>query len=248
MRIVQAVFLDVGWTLAYPQVSMWEIFADLCAQAGAPTTPEACEQLVRHLWRSGQSHAEAQFHAGASYPDSDEMFAGQFVQTGMVIFSQMGVTDGHADLTQRFLQAFWNETNWARFPDTLDGLAALKARGVRLGVLSNAPSDMPRFLERLGILPYLDFAVVSALEGMKKPDRRIFAAALARAGVEPAAALHVGDMYFEDIVGGRAAGVNTLLMERGRNALFPSFRESDGRGLTAAALVTSLGDVVERLR
>jgi putative hydrolase of the HAD superfamily len=247
VRIVQAVFLDVGWTLAYPQVSMWEIFADLCTQAGVATTPEACEGLVRTLWSSGLRHAEAQFHAGASYPDSDEMFAGQFAQMGMLIFSQMGVTDGQAELTQRFLQAFWNDTNWVTYPDTLEGLAALKARGGRLGVLSNAPSDMPRFLERLGILPYLDFTVVSALEGMKKPDRRIFAAALARAGVEPAAALHVGDMYLEDIVGGRAAGVNTLLMERGKHALFPSFPESDGRGLEPATVVTSLAGVLERL-
>ena len=39
-------------------------------------------------------------------------------------------------------------------------------------------------------------------------------------------------MYLEDILGGRGAGVHTLLMERGTRSLFPSFRESEGRDLT----------------
>ena len=33
MATIRAVFLDVGWTLAYPQKSMWQIFADLCADS-----------------------------------------------------------------------------------------------------------------------------------------------------------------------------------------------------------------------
>ncbi len=239
--------MDVGWTLAYPRASIWDVFAELCSDAGVPTTPEACETMVRSLWSSGQVHAEQRFHDGACYPDSDEEFAGQFAQMGQLIFSQRGVADGHAQLAQRFLRAFWSEENWQVFPEVHDALAALRARGVRLGVLSNAPSNLPSFLERLGITPYLDFAVVSAIEGVKKPDGRIFEVTLSRASVAPGDALHVGDMYLEDIVGGRAAGVHTLLMERGRHAIFPNYRESDGRNIDAGAVVTDLTQVVDRL-
>src|SRR5262249_28776812 len=158
---IRAVFLDMGWTLAYPRASLWEIFADLCTEAGPPTAPDACEQLVRTLWSHGQAQAERQFQSGACYADSDEEFAGLFAQMGRLIFSKMGVPDGHDELARRFLQRFWNETNWAAFPETVEVLAALRARGVRLGVLSNAASDLPRFLDRLGVSPYLDFVVVS---------------------------------------------------------------------------------------
>jgi HAD superfamily hydrolase (TIGR01549 family) len=244
---IRALSLDVGWTLAYPHASMWEIFADLCSGAGVRTSPEACEQLVRGLWSAGSEHAEQRFREGARYSDSDAEFAGLFLQMGRMIFAQMGVAGGHEELMQRFLQRFWNEENWSAFPEVADVLAALRARGVRLGVLSNAPSNLPSFLDRLGLTPYLDFVVVSAVEGVKKPDRRIFETTLSRAGVAPHETLHVGDMYLEDVVGGRAAGLNTLLMERGKRALFPSFRESEGRSIEPRAIVNDLTGVADRL-
>lgn len=229
MPSIRAVFLDVGWTLAYPQRSIWEIFAALAVRRGATTDARACEQLVRSLWSIGQQIAEEQFHGGRQYSDSDAEFAMLFEQMSALLFSQLGIEGDRSELTREFLAAFWREANWQAFPEVAEVLPQLRARGVRLGVLSNAPTDLPSFLERLGISPHLDFAVVSAIEGVKKPDRRIFEIAIARAGVEPHEALHVGDMYLEDIVGGRAAGVKTLLMERGEHSLFPSYRESDGR-------------------
>lgn len=247
MQTTRAVFLDVGWTMAYPKASMWEIFADLCSQAGVAATAEQCEQLVRMMWRAAAEQAEQRFRDGAEYSDSDAEFAAMFEQLGRVVFAQLGVGGDHAALAHRFLEHFWSDANWAVFSEVHEVLAALRGRGVRLGVLSNAPSNLPLFLDRLGITPLVDFAVVSAIEGVRKPDRRIFAAALERAGVEPAAALHVGDMYLEDILGGGAAGVRTLLIERGQRALFPSFRESEGRDLSAATVVTDLVQVLERL-
>jgi putative hydrolase of the HAD superfamily len=247
MKSVRAITLDLGWTLAYPRISIWEAFAAVCTEAGVPTTAEDCEQLIRGLSSATQAEAERQFHSGASYSDSDEEFAVMFTKMGQVIFGQRGLADGQAKLMEHFVGRFWDEENWRVFPEVSDALGALRARGLTLGVLSNAPSTLPGFIERLGLMRYLDFAVVSAVEGVKKPDRRIFAAALSRAGVAPHEALHVGDMYFEDIVGGRAAGVNTLLIERGRQALFPSYRESEGRNLDPRLVVNDLTAVIDRL-
>ena len=49
MPPLRAITLDLGWTLAYPRVSIWEAFGDICTDAGVPTKPEACEQLIRTL-------------------------------------------------------------------------------------------------------------------------------------------------------------------------------------------------------
>ncbi len=247
MHGIRAITFDLGWTLAYPDASIWDVFAEVCTEAGVSTQPEACEQLIRTLASLNQEAAERHFHSGAAYPDSDAEFAAMFGKMGQIIFGQLGVTGTHTDLMQRFVERFWDESKWSVFPEVTDVLARLRAQGLTLGVLSNAPSSLPTFLDRLGLLPYLDFTVVSAIAGVKKPDRRIFALALSHAGVAPHEALHVGDMYFEDILGGRAAGVQTLLIERGPRALFPSYRESAGRDLDPQLIVSDLTQVLERL-
>lgn len=244
---IRAITLDVGWTLAHPQRTIWDIFAEICHDAGADVTPEQCEASVGELRRQMREHLEASFHDGATYTDSDEEFAGTFAQMAALVLGRFGVTLPVEEFNHRFLAAFWTEGNWQRFPDVLDALRALRARGIRVGVLSNAPTNLPSFLDRLGIAPHLDFVVVSASEGFRKPDRRIFSVALERAAVAPREALHVGDMYLEDIVGGTAAGVSTLLIERGAQSLFPNFPESHGHPLAPDRVVRDLHDVLRRL-
>jgi small subunit ribosomal protein S16 len=129
---------------------MWEAFAAVCREAGAPTRAEDCEQLIWSLSSTTQKEAERQFHNGASYSDSDEEFAVMFTTMGQVIFAQRGVVDGHGELMERFVRRFWDEQNWRLFPEVYDALAALRARGLKLALLSNAPSTLPGFIERLG--------------------------------------------------------------------------------------------------
>ena len=247
MKNIKAISLDVGWTLAYPVDSMWTIYARLCAEAGVATAAEDCERLMRMLLVNGQQQAHERFRRNEAFSDSDAEFSGLFMQMSQVIFGQAGLGERAGELSQRFFQTFWNEDNWRAFPDTLDAIRSLRSRGLRVGVLSNAASDLPSFLDRLGILPLLDFVVVSATEGIKKPDRRIFRRTLERAGVAPTEHLHVGDMFLEDILGAGALGIRSLLTERGPNAMFPSFRESEGRELPAEAVVQDLGSVLDAL-
>ena len=68
--------------------------------------------------------------------------------------------------------------------------------------------------EKIGLTREVEFLMVSSLEGVAKPDPTIFERALARAGVAPHEALHVGDSLREDYLGARAAGLSALLLER----------------------------------
>jgi len=247
MKPIRTVFLDVGWTLAYPRRSIWSIFSELAGSAGQGLAPKQFEDLVRQFWSTGQAIAEERFRSGATYSDSDEEFASMFQQMGALVFGYFGVPGDHSELAAKFLEAFWTEDNWVVFPEVHEVIAEMRGRGLRIGVLSNAPSNLLEFLDRLGLAPHLDFVVVSALEGVKKPDRRIFETALARAGAEPDETVHVGDMYIEDILGGSAAGIRTLLIERGDNSLFPSYRESEGRQLPREQVVGDLREVLARL-
>lgn len=240
----KAVFLDVGWTLVYPRDSLWEIFSSIVSDAGADLSAEAAEKLVYQLMAARRDQALAEFEAGTQYSDSDEEFVRLFEVMGRLIFGMAGVTGDHAALAARFFERFWTLANWASFPDVIDSMQQLRAHGVKVGILSNASSDLLDLLAALGILEHCDFTVVSAIEGTKKPDRRIFEVALRRAAIAPAEAVHVGDMYVEDVAGARAVGVRPLLMDRGKLGMFPNHPESGSHPVGTVEVVRNLSDVL----
>jgi len=100
-------------------------------------------------------------------------------------------------------------------PEGEDALALVRSAGLRVGVISNSNGTVRALLESLGLGRHLDFVIDSSEVGVEKPDARIFALALARAGVEPAEAVYVGDLYSVDVRGARAAGVEGILLDPG---------------------------------
>ena len=92
-------------------------------------------------------------------------------------------------------------------PGALEALTALRTRwGV--GLISNAQWVFTRpELARFGLEALLDPVVISSEVGLRKPARGSFEAALARAGVRAAAALHVGNDPVDDVDGALHAGL-----------------------------------------
>ena len=101
------------------------------------------------------------------------------------------------------------------YDDAGPTILAARERGLRVVVASNWDVGLPDVLEHVGLAPLIDGIVTSASVGARKPAAAVFEAALHVAGVEPSAALHVGDSLTEDIVGARAAGVKAVLISRG---------------------------------
>jgi putative hydrolase of the HAD superfamily len=91
-------------------------------------------------------------------------------------------------------------------PDGVETLRGLRRRGTILGVISNSEGTVSRDLDRFGLLRYFDVVVDSAVVGVEKPDRRIFAHALDRLGLPGRDCWYVGDGLVNDALGARAAG------------------------------------------
>jgi HAD superfamily hydrolase (TIGR01509 family) len=102
---------------------------------------------------------------------------------------------------------------WVPFTDAVPALRALRARGVRLVLLSNIGVDIRPQLARTGLAELLDDVVLSYEVGMVKPDPAIFGLALERLGRPASQALMVGDSAHAD-VGGAALGIRTLILPR----------------------------------
>jgi putative hydrolase of the HAD superfamily len=69
-------------------------------------------------------------------------------------------------------------------------------------------------LNRAGLIGYFDHLVISCEVGCKKPDARIFNLALAKAGVNGRECLYVGDNYYDDALGSRKVGMQSLIINR----------------------------------
>ncbi len=101
------------------------------------------------------------------------------------------------------------------FADALDTLRLLRARGVRLGVLTNGPSDLQRpKLERLGVDSEVDAVAISGEIGWQKPQLEAFRHVLAELEVDAAEAAMVGDSLENDVLGAIAAGFGRVVWMR----------------------------------
>jgi putative hydrolase of the HAD superfamily len=112
------------------------------------------------------------------------------------------------------LDALLESLRFFAYPDVAPALAALRAAGVRIVVVSNWDASLHERLHETGLAPLIDGALASAEVGAAKPERAIFAAALELAGSVPEDAWHVGDSPEADVAGARAAGLRPVLISR----------------------------------
>ncbi len=107
--------------------------------------------------------------------------------------------------------AFFYDTrfyNRSLRPEVPALLAALKERGLRLGVISNVVSlrQVSYNLKVYGLAHYFEAVVTSSGLGYRKPSPRIFLEATRLLNLPPAACAYVGDTVSRDVVGARRAG------------------------------------------
>ena len=110
---------------------------------------------------------------------------------------------------------------WSRIiPGSVDGLRALVATGVHVGIISNADGTVAERLaaqEVLQVGPGLGIEVACVIDsgavGVSKPDPRIFHIALDAIGISASDSWYLGDMPGIDVVGARAAGLWPIVMD-----------------------------------
>ncbi|MEV5438922.1 HAD-IA family hydrolase [Streptomyces sp. NPDC052682] len=100
---------------------------------------------------------------------------------------------------------------WVPYPDTEPVLRALHQRGMRVGIVSDFAWDLRTHLAHHGLDALIDTCVISYEQGREKPAPQLFLKACAGLGVDPRAALMVGDNPVRD--GGAAAcGLRTYIL------------------------------------
>ena len=85
----------------------------------------------------------------------------------------------------------------------------------RVGIVSNFYGNLASVCREVGLAPSIGVAIDSTVVGCKKPDARIFRAALDALGASPAEAVFVGDSPSRDMAGARALGIRHVWLRPG---------------------------------
>ena len=223
---LETVFLDAGGVFIYPN---WWRVSDALAKHGVQVSPQALKAADP---RARRELDDLKVIGGTTDASRGWLFF-------YLILAHAGVTpsDGTSAALAE-LHAYHSASNlWEYVPDeVLPALAALRARGLRIVVVSNANGTLRAHLDRLEMTSRFDVVLDSADEGVEKPHPRFFEIALEKSGAARDTTIHVGDLYYVDVMGARSAGLRGVLLD-----------EADLRADADCPRVRSLDQLVEKI-
>ncbi|UCE01884.1 MAG: HAD-IA family hydrolase [Candidatus Latescibacterota bacterium] len=212
MGPVRHVFLDWTNTLVRVRGSVGQIYADLARRFGlradaqeiddgfaaivkavpqrvAPGLPDAeIDVREREWWRAVASRALAPY---GDFERFDEFF-------------------------DEVYELFRRPEAWELLPHARQAVDALHAQGRRLGIVSDMDSRLFDLLRALELDDCFEVVSLSFRVGFQKPDPRLFADALERAGADAAQSAHVGDSLTSDVSGALEAGLAAIHFDESR--------------------------------
>ena len=208
MPAIDAVLLDVGGIFHLPD---HDVIAGALGRAGI----EVDRSLIDRAHYSGA----ARFLTGYEGDLDWHHFWGEYLDAYV---STLCVPDDlRVDALEHLGSDFASAGIWTRVIEgSKDALAAIRATGAHLGIVSNADGSVGARLrdqEVLQVGPGMGIQVECVIDsgevGVQKPDPRIFRIALDAMGIEAHQAWYVGDMPGIDVVGARAAGLHPIVMD-----------------------------------
>ncbi|MGH2710314.1 MAG: HAD family hydrolase [Actinomycetota bacterium] len=210
---VKAVFFDAGETLVYPHPSFVELFAEVLWEQGHRVDPEDLQELVHAS--SERFNELMRSEKALNWSTSPERSRALWDIVYRMFLAETDIAEAeHAGLVEALYERFRSIASYRLYPDAIPTLERLQKAGVTLGLISNFEDWLEQLLETLEVSPFLEVSVISGIEGVEKPDARIFEIALERAGADAAASVYVGDNPIFDAEAARQAGMIPVLIDR----------------------------------
>jgi HAD superfamily hydrolase (TIGR01549 family) len=205
MRVVRAVLFDYGLTLVtftYPRQALLGVLERVRPWLGADA-PDP-ETVMRTVLEPLEDELDG---FGEDEVDYMDFYEKAWRRAGLEV---------PRETLWRILdleQQCWDRS-LTLAPGALETLQALRVRGFKTALASNAPfppAMMRRQVRGNGIAERVDAVVFSSEVGRRKPAPELYQAALDRLGVAAAEALYVGDRLVEDYEGPRRLGLQAVL-------------------------------------
>jgi putative hydrolase of the HAD superfamily len=198
---LQAVLFDVDFTLAKPGPDLGpEGYRRLGRRFGLDLDPSRYDDARAAAVAELKRHPEL---------DHDEEIWVLFTEQ---IIRGMGGSGRTHECAAAMTRAWEHAEHFELFEDALPVLEELRKNRLKLGLVSNTARDLDVFVRHHGL--EVDAVLSSGAHGKTKPHETIFRAVLTRLGVEPAAAVMVGDSVEDDVRGAEAVGMRAFLLDR----------------------------------
>ena len=213
MQKPKVIFFDAVGTLFDVRGTVGEIYGQFAQEAGIAVDSGKLNQAFIQSFRAAPPPA---------FVERDPMVLGQLEyewwrEVAFKSFAKVGAEAEIEDFDAFFQPLFDHfalADPWIIYPEVPETLAALKALGIELAIISNFDSRLYLVLQALGLNSWFSSITLASQIGAAKPDPKIFQAALAMYGFSPEQTCHVGDSWEEDYQGAVAAGIKGVWLDR----------------------------------
>ena len=205
----RAVFFDVGETLVHVDPSFADLFVSVLAGAGHERSGDEVREASAHVY-AGFSRAARDGSMWTTSPERSREFWTSVYQR---MLGELRVPDDDG-LAATLYREFTRMENYVLFDDVRPTIAVLRDAGVSLGVVSNFEAWLEDWFGVHELVETFPVRVISGIEGIQKPDVRIFELALERANVAAIDSAYVGDDPEFDVDPPAALGMFPVLIDR----------------------------------
>jgi HAD superfamily hydrolase (TIGR01549 family) len=212
--MIKYVFFDLGSTLIYSKDPWGPFFqagnlmlAEVLHRAGVASSGKMLQEEFGNFLEK--------FYAGYSPNDTAERTMFSVLRAMLTEKGYRTVPDLVLCSALEKLYSILNR-NWYPEEDALPTLNLLQETGHHIGLISNTADDahVQRLVDNFGFRPLLDFVITSSSFGIRKPDSRIFQAALDHFGAKAEETAMVGDLPEADVLGANRMGMFSIWITR----------------------------------
>jgi putative hydrolase of the HAD superfamily len=198
----KAVLFDLGDTLIRT-AEIPEIYRRIAENFGIKLSADEIREAHKDV---GESDAiEGMITSGQEF----------WVKWNAEVLKRAGILENRAFLARKIDELWWEYADLEVYPDVIETLTQLKAKGVKSGVITNGlKRDYEQILGRLKLTDFFDIVVGIDTCNKAKPDNEIFLHTVNMLNVRPEQAIFIGDSMKFDYEGARDAGLRPLLIDR----------------------------------
>lgn len=211
--LISTVIFDFDGTIRYSEPRGVDVFHQYVAASGIEYSEQqrkSAERWLHYYWAQSSELVEDI----KTFGDSEN---GEFWrQHARRHLAHLGVPDrdvedlsGH--ITEKMRSAY--DAEHCVPDDVIPTLQRLRDQGFKLAILSNRHEQFSELVDELGMLEYFAMTLAAGEVGWWKPDPRLFQHAVGLLEAESDRTVYVGDNYYADVLGARAAGLHPVLLD-----------------------------------
>jgi len=214
MQLPRAMLIDLDDTIlsAYgrPEIAWNNIIASEFAEEFAPFTPNEVAGAVVRSARAFWSTAEAAWRMKLLEARQE------VVRGGFAILNAMHRATLTDELAIRLADRFtaYRDEQMFIFPGAHETIDALKARGIKLALVTNGAAAIQRAkIERFALAHRFDHIQIEGEHGFGKPEERAYRHAMERLGVEAPDTWMIGDNLEWEVEMPQRLGIYAIWMD-----------------------------------